>query len=319
MPYDIDFGMPPAGYSLGAARGGETATIQFMEFTSTQDGQHFIQRLDGFPSEVLQKLAPQRVFRHSEVDTLLAIVRGDPTATVYVNEVEQVIGIRPSRAIVKGELVLKSDIIDVGRLELKPEISCDVGVVFLFSIGWRKGLFYDFGPIGGPAPRPRDYDLGVLLGRAYCHVLFQERFSISDDEWSRLLASQWFLFAGLGLANLDSLLSNVRAGWDFPAFIDDRVGDGGREGPERRPRLAGRRGSGRPEVARPGGQASARNYETRPRMGELGPVSLGVLAADDCAKEQPAGRSAKNLYAGASVVDSYVTLMIVSLGALVAP
>ena len=49
MPFEIDFGKTPTGHVLDAARDGENVVNQYSEFTSTEDGQHFIQRLEGYP------------------------------------------------------------------------------------------------------------------------------------------------------------------------------------------------------------------------------------------------------------------------------
>ena len=223
MPVEIDLEMPPAGYALTSARASNTTAVQFREFTSTEDGQHFIQRLEGFPTNILQKLpAP---IPASKVDHLLALCRRDGKATVYLNELEFRASVRSSRRIEAGEAITKDDFVDVERLELGVQVPRDAGALFVFSVGWRKGLFYDFGPIGGPSPRPREEDVSVVLGRCFCHVLFQERFRISDSEWSKLLKAQWFPFAGLRAATIDKLLSYVRSGWEIDELLDDIVSE----------------------------------------------------------------------------------------------
>jgi hypothetical protein len=228
MPVEIDLGMPPAGYALAAARDGESVAVQYLEFTSTEDGQHLIQRLEGIASDILRRVTP--AIRPSQVDNMLAICRRDGKANVYVNEVVQHALVHASRPIAAGTPVTKNDIVEIDRLEFDVEVPSDAGLVFVFSVGWRKGLFYDFGPIGGPTPQPRQYDLAAVLGQAYCHVLFQERFSISDAEWNALFAAKWFPFAGLRHDSIGALISHVRCGCDpdekladFAAEIKDRV------------------------------------------------------------------------------------------------
>ena len=221
MPFEINLGMPPAGYSLNSARKGETAEVQYLEFTSTEDGQHFIGRLEGFPTEVLGKLPTQNSVTPSQVDSLLAVVRLDGTATVYVNEVPLTASVRICRSFEKGEAVTKNDVVDVERLELGVSIPDDCGVMFLFSVGWRKGLFYDFGPVGRDR-MPRKYDCGSVLGQAYCHVLFQERFGISNSTWDALFQAKWFPFAGLRHETITRLVTHVQCGWD-PSEITEMV------------------------------------------------------------------------------------------------
>ncbi len=223
MPVEIELGNAPAGYSITAARAEETVEIQFLEFTSSEDGQHFIQRLEGFPNDILRRVAPH--IRPSQVDHMLIIVRQDNTATAYINELSIVTRMRASRRVEAGEQVFKSDIMDIDRLELSVEIPDNAGFLFLFSAGWRKGLFYDFGPVGIPGSQRREYDVAKAFGQAYCHVLFQERFSISDDEWDALLAAKWFPFAGLGHDSIDALINHVRSGWDPDEKIDDFISE----------------------------------------------------------------------------------------------
>jgi len=223
MPNEIDLGKPPAGYCVTSPPSNEEVVIQFLEFTSTEDGQHFIQRLEGIPSDILQKASPQ--ISPSQVDNMLAIVRRDGKATVYVNELAQRAHVRVSGPIKAGAVVTKDDVVDVDRLELDVQIPNDAGVVFIFSVGWRKALFYDFGPLRGPDPQLRQYDVADLLGQAYCHVLFQNRFSISDAEWDALFAAKWFPFAGLRNDSIDALISYIRSGREPDDKLDDFVAE----------------------------------------------------------------------------------------------
>ena len=209
MPYEIDLGKPPAGYSLTTARENEEMVVQYMEFTSTEDGQHFIKRLEGFPNSILQKL-PTPILP-SQIHNMLAIIRPDGKATVYVNEPIQRALARASRPIKAGSSVTKDDLVEIDRLELDVEIPNSAGVLFLFSVGWRKGLYYDFGPISGPDLQLREYDLFAILGQAYCYVLYQERFTISETEWQSLFLSKWFPFAALRNDIIDKMISYVRA------------------------------------------------------------------------------------------------------------
>ena len=220
---EVDLGSPPAGYALKSARSGEHVMVRFREFTSTEDGQDFIQRLEGIPGKILQ-LLPSPV-TPSQVDHMLAVCRRDGKADVYVNKLQIRAFFRTARPVKAGAEVMKDDIADVERLDLGVSIPDNSGFVFVFSVGWRRGLFYDFGPIAGPNPHPRQYDLGAFLGHLYCHVLFQDRFRISDTEWNSLFAAKWFPFVGLRNETIDSLISHIRSGWDPDEKLDDIVSE----------------------------------------------------------------------------------------------
>ncbi len=225
MPYEIRFDMPPAGHVLQAVRAGEDASVQFREFTSSEDGQHFIQRLEGFPNEIIQKLAGKCDVRPSTVDHLLAIIRKDCSATVYVNDLPLSIAVRPARPLKAGEPVFKSDIVDVSEVRIGDiDIPNDCGVVFVFSTGWRKGLFYDFGPLQDEAS-PRTYECLQIFSQCYAHVMFQERFAITEEQWESLLGSKWFLFNGLSNETIQKMIGQLNAGWDLDELTDDIVED----------------------------------------------------------------------------------------------
>ena len=219
----VELGDAPAGYAVTSGRSGEDVLVRIREFASSEDGQDFIQRLEGIPNKILQ-LLPSPI-SPSQVDHMLAICRRDGKADVCVNKLEFRAFFRTARPVEAGAEVTKDDIADVERLELGVSIPDNAGFVFVFSVGWRRGLFYDFGPIAGPNPQPRQYDVATVLGQMYCHVLFQDRFSISETEWNSLFAAKWFPFVGLRNETIDSLINQIRSGWDPDEMLDDIVSE----------------------------------------------------------------------------------------------
>ena len=222
MPFEINIGKPPAGYALCSGKEGDKLPIIFREFTSTEDGQYFIQRLEGM-SDVLQNLPS--LIKPSQIDNMLVIYHSDGRVTAYVNELEQRLFIRFAGPVEAGTAVTKDDIADVERLEIGVQIPDDVGFSFVFSIGWRKGLFYDFGPISLPEPQIRQYDVTRALGQSFCHVLFQERFSISDTEWNTLFATKWFPFVGFRNETIKTLINHIRSDWNPDEIINNVVSE----------------------------------------------------------------------------------------------
>lgn len=220
MPYEIEMENAPAGYAGTSAKADELVQLIYREFTSTEDGQHFIKRLEGGVNPILERLPIQ--VPPSSVDHLLAIHKRDGKTTVYVNELEIQGTVRSTGSIRAGQGVTKDDIADIVSLNLGIDIPEDAGFTFVFSAGWRKGLFFDYGPIL-PNSEPRLYEVSSILAQAYAHVLFQELFSITEDEWNHLLRGKWFPFAGLSHQTIDSLISYARSGWDLDEKLDDIV------------------------------------------------------------------------------------------------
>ena len=220
MPFEINLGQPPARYAGTSARQGENVEVIYREFTSSEDGQHFIRRLEGFPSDLIE-LSPSPV-KPSQVDSLLAIIRLDGTATLYLNELPLIAIARSTGPVKAGSAVYKDDIADIEEVQLGVDIPEDAGFMYLFSVGWRKGLFYDYGPLG-PGREPRQYDVAPTLGSAVAHVFFQERFAITEEEWRDLFDVQWFPFVGLRNQTIEGLLNHVRSGWACDDMLDDIV------------------------------------------------------------------------------------------------
>jgi hypothetical protein len=201
---------------MEAAKGPGEIRVRHTEFISTEDGQEFIQRLEGLPSEILARLGWATP---SQVDHLLAIIRPDRTASVYINELNLAVEPRVSRPMQEGEPVFKNDIIDITRLDFgEVTVPTGTGIAFVFSVGWRKGYFYDLAPLR-PGGEPRSFDLSAVLGQLYAQVLFQERFSILDSEWDSLFKAKWFPFVGLSNETITEMLAHLRSGWDVDELI----------------------------------------------------------------------------------------------------
>ncbi len=208
--FDITLSQLPAGHADHVIPDSHYGWILVKEFTSTEDGQDFVKRLEGIV-DFLRRQLPEET-HPSQIDHLLAIIHRDRTAQIFVNEIPINAQVRVAKPVDAGQPVMKGDIVDIARLDLGVVIPQDAGVVFLFSIGWRKGLLYDLVPLGGPSSTERDYDIDAYLGRMYGYVLFQERHSLSEVEWERLLKEKWFPFIGLPESSIGAMLSQVRSG-----------------------------------------------------------------------------------------------------------
>ncbi|MDO8142483.1 MAG: hypothetical protein Q6358_13365 [Candidatus Brocadiales bacterium] len=219
MPQDIVFDNLPAGYSENSARSGEKITIRLMDFVSSEDGDELITKLEELPQQILSMLhLPPPGVLPSMVHSLLVIIRKDKTATVYLNELQPVWQMRVKGSCKKGELVTSNHILDVGRMKF-PDITIppEAGVAYVFSVGWRKGFFYDLSPLHDDQGRCRSYDLEETIGSLYAYLLFQERFKIDDATWKVFFDQRWFPFTHLNNALIREMISHARQGWQ----IDD--------------------------------------------------------------------------------------------------
>lgn len=211
MPFNIVLDEVPAGYSISATKKGEKATVVTREFTSSEDGDLFISRLDGIPSHLINlvsKSDPSLNIPFSIIDHLLAVFNKDKSVKIYINEIplKSIISVKKAGTNA-GELIYNDDIAEIIRLEFGDlKISDDEGILFLFSSGWRKGLFYDFNPLVKEHVTARVYDLEILLGQYASYLTFQDMFKISDKTWNNIISKKWFPFISLKKSTIDNIV-----------------------------------------------------------------------------------------------------------------
>ena len=218
LKFDIQLDKPLAGYCVASAKPGESTWVIQKEFVSSEDGDLLVSRLEGLPSLLLSKIAQihQTLFFHSYIDNMLALLRKNLSATIFINA--PVNGLmQVKKSVDAGHVIHRDDIADVRKLVFRGiDIADDIGVIVLFSVGWRKGFFYDLVPLS-PKGSKRDYDLSELLAGYYAYLSFQERFRISDSEWQSLFQNGWFPFIALKNQLVDNIINHIREGWN----VDD--------------------------------------------------------------------------------------------------
>ena len=114
MFIEVDLEGPPQGHALTSGRAGEEVKVQFHAFTSTEDGLNFIQKLEGLPNQILQRL-PSRI-NPSQVDHMLAICRSDGTASVCVNKLDLRLTARAKGSVEAGQAVTKDQLNPISKV-----------------------------------------------------------------------------------------------------------------------------------------------------------------------------------------------------------
>ena len=225
MPYEIKLDNLPQGYVLEPVQKGSQnvqTTIAYRGFVSSEDGNLLVKYLEGISDGFFSKLSERKPGLESTIDNLLIIVRKDMTATIYINEIPFVLVGRSRKGMKTGDPVMAADIVDVQKLKLNGiEIPQDAGVVLIISSGWRKGLFFDYGPILSIDSHPREYDHEMLFGQFWTYLTFQDRLKITDQQWEELFKQKWFPFNAISAQLLQSLLTCAAQGWDIGQHADD--------------------------------------------------------------------------------------------------
>lgn len=220
MPHEIQLAELFAGYALETAtEAGQTISVATREFTSSENGELFVSRLEGLPQQLLSLLPQNAAPSASMIDHLVAIIRKDLSATVYVNECEILVQMRASRKIEKGEEIYEGDVVDINKLVFEGvEFPPDAGLACVFSSGWRKGFLFDVDPLL-PEGQDREYKVEELLGSFMSYLSNQRLFSLDEGDWDFLIERGWFPFATLPKQVTNSLIGFAKARVDVDVML----------------------------------------------------------------------------------------------------
>ena len=133
--------------------------IQTSGFRTSSEGELFIRILEGLSRHVL----PNGSIQPSDVHHFLIVAGPDGKLTIYVNELEITSKIQVRHSRQAGEAGWSTDLADIVEVNIGVDIPSDHGMCLLFSVGWRKGLYFDFVPLS-PEQQPRVYPIGPVLG-----------------------------------------------------------------------------------------------------------------------------------------------------------
>jgi hypothetical protein len=184
---------------------GEQMMIQTGGFHCSAEGETFFKIIESLTANYL--LVGDT--RPSQVDNLLVVIDRGNEADIYINEVTVKWLVQAKCDVAAGSPVNKNDIADVREIDLGVEIPKNCGFLYVFSIGWRKGMLFDFSPLQPSVTR--DFDLNRALGASFGYVLASERFILSDVEWEHLIAKGWFPFIGLSDNTVQRMVDFLRS------------------------------------------------------------------------------------------------------------
>jgi hypothetical protein len=227
MPHEITFDNLPAGYAAESVPKGSTSIkVQSVGFASSEDGDKLIRLLDGISDAIISRLPKAAGIQASRIDHLIAVIRKNKTATVYVNEVTFIGHVQSMKTLNPGDPIFSDDIADIIKVEPQGiTIPTDAGLVVIISNGWRKGLFFDYSPIMPQATGPRTYNVEILLGQLYSYLAFQDRLKIDATQWIEFLRQQWFPFISLGSKRIRTMIDHVSNKWDLDSLLDEIEAD----------------------------------------------------------------------------------------------
>lgn len=162
MPIDFRLEERLAGFALAPAGPGQDVPVQYRELLGPSDGAKLTDRLEQLQSVLFGKIPG--LPSPSLIDHLLIVIHSDLSGTAHVNELEVKAQVKVGRDLEAGSPVFVSDIVDVSSIDLGVDVPNDSAVVVVRSLGWKRALFFDFGPLA-PNVGPRDYELDRALAQ----------------------------------------------------------------------------------------------------------------------------------------------------------
>lgn len=179
MPIKFELKGMPAGISLNFATKGDLVKVMATELIGPLDSNLLVTRLEQIHTMVFEKIPNFPL--PSQIDHLLVLINNDLSGIAYINELEINAKIKINRDIEKGEPIYQKDIDDIYSVDLGVEIPESVGVIVVRSLGWKKSLFYDFGPLHKDK-EPRSFLIDQVLAKQALLLLGMESLVYDSEE-----------------------------------------------------------------------------------------------------------------------------------------
>lgn len=184
-----------SGYATDNAKAGQMVKL-LCKGSITSDDPLFYTYIEGIADIFLSKAGLNEVF----ISNFLILHHEDLSVDIYVNDLPIGIEFLSKRRIKKGEVVLESDIADIGRLRFPNiEIKDADHVFFCLKKGWKFGYFFDCANGAGSLYRidmdKMYHEFGSLYKKLAYDYLFK---TISNArQFAKMQKDGWFPYVEL--------------------------------------------------------------------------------------------------------------------------
>lgn len=151
-----------AGFSLASAGPEELAIVAASDLVPPGDAFRLSETLEHLHN-CLFSFVPQFP-SPSQIDHLIMIIRPDLSGIVYINEGGFKMQVKLNRSIEAGQPVYAQDIEGISSFDMGMPVDDDCAVVVVRSKGWKRSVYFDFGPLHEP-PVFRSEPLDQVLAR----------------------------------------------------------------------------------------------------------------------------------------------------------
>lgn len=214
--FDVACEGPLIGFSLEAkrtTRDGEQIKVCRRAFLTDNDGDFFYACLDQISKIFLREWIIRERANESSISNCLILISTEDSARIYIN-IPTIMNIIARKRINAGDPITREDIADIREIVfIEPELkeASYLGVIYIFSIGWRRGLYYDFTSIAKGRSTPISINnIKNLLASFYAHMIFPEIHRLYPEIKEELIKNGWFPFIRISGKNFELLCGAIK-------------------------------------------------------------------------------------------------------------
>jgi hypothetical protein len=214
--FDVSCEGPLIGFSLEAKRttkNGEQIKVCQRAFLTDSDGDFFYACLDQISKMFLRDWIIREKTNESSISNCLILITGINSAKIYINA-PTIMNIVARKRINAGDPVTREEIADVREIVfIEPELSeiSYLGIIYIFSVGWRRGLYYDLASMEkGITTSINSNNIKTLFASFYAHMIFPEIRRIYPEIKEILIENGWFPFIGILGRNFNALCEAIK-------------------------------------------------------------------------------------------------------------
>lgn len=191
--YKIRLQTPIHGVCIESTESGKKAKVAIKNFVTGYDGEKFFLPLEDFTHLFLNQWQKKTHLSLTHIENCVIVINKERIATVSVN-CPVTSEILSKEDVEKGSLVFKDSVGDIRKIFIHGvKIPPDCGLIHLFSLNWRRGLYFDFSPLLYP-DHQRNEDLSSLFASLYAYLFYPEIFRSPPDIQRQLFELGWFPF-----------------------------------------------------------------------------------------------------------------------------
>jgi hypothetical protein len=184
------------GVALEAAKGGGKIRVARKGFYTDFDGDFFFTCLTEISRNIMGTWLNKNKMNESRISNCLIFIDKKNQAEIFVNcPTFMEISMKDYSKIQK--VVMREDILDIHKISFSGvKLRSDLAVIYIFSNGWRRGIYFNFLPINPNSPATESTDLNVLFGACHAYLAFPEIYQYQNipNIKTKLYSAGWFPF-----------------------------------------------------------------------------------------------------------------------------